>query len=49
MDLLVTRRIGAVFVETTIAERNVRAWAETCNAHPELTESLLSKLRKHPA
>ena len=28
VDLLVTRRIGAVFVETTIAERNVRALIE---------------------
>ena len=31
------------------AERNVRTWAETCNAHPALTETLLSKLRKHVA
>ena len=28
VDLLVTRRIGAVFVETTIADRNVRALIE---------------------
>ena len=32
VDLLVTRRIGAVFVETTIAERNVRALIEGADA-----------------
>ena len=32
VDLLVTRRIAAVFVETTIAERNVRALIEGADA-----------------
>ena len=32
VDLLVTRRIAAVFVETTIADRNVRALIEGADA-----------------
>lgn len=38
VDLLVTRRVGAVFVETTIADRNVRALIEGAAARGHTVE-----------